>query len=400
MPSHIKSLLVVCCITLTAVGLAQEGAISPPGDVTEAAPSLPYLAEVIGNDVYIRSGPGTNFYTCGKLNKGDKVQVVSTQFGWSRIVPPGGCFSWVSMRYVSVSLDDHTSGAITGNDVRVYAGSEYREPLRSDVQQLKLGRGDKIKLLDDEKGDYCKIAPPSGAYLWVSSQYTKPLSTPVPVGPVTEAGPEPNEVSPVVVAVDLSVEAAKLKEYQQIAKEIEIERAKPLAEQDYSDIKKPLLDIAANKEAGKAARYADFVLKQVERFELALTVNRQVREQSDQLQQALRNIDAARATRLAKVKDLSRFAAVGQFQASNIYGPAAQIKHYRIVDESGKTVCYAIPVGDAIQQDLSGFLKRRVGLVGEVNPHRETAGALVRFTEIVLLRQPGSSSDNPPTSDR
>ena len=57
-------------------------------------PSFPYVAEITGNDVRIRSGPGTNFYDCGKLYKGDRVEVVSTQLGWSRIVPPADSFSW------------------------------------------------------------------------------------------------------------------------------------------------------------------------------------------------------------------------------------------------------------------------------------------------------------------
>ena len=35
-----------------------------------------YVAEVLGNDVFIRSGPGTQFYQCGKLYAGDRVQVV------------------------------------------------------------------------------------------------------------------------------------------------------------------------------------------------------------------------------------------------------------------------------------------------------------------------------------
>ncbi|HQG48470.1 MAG TPA: SH3 domain-containing protein, partial [Sedimentisphaerales bacterium] len=42
----------------------------------------PYVAEAIGNDVFIRSGPGTNFYQCGKLYAGDRVQVIGTQGGW------------------------------------------------------------------------------------------------------------------------------------------------------------------------------------------------------------------------------------------------------------------------------------------------------------------------------
>ena len=51
--------------------------INEPAGARPATES--YVAEVVGNDVFIRSGPGTNFYQCGKLYAGDRVQVISTQ---------------------------------------------------------------------------------------------------------------------------------------------------------------------------------------------------------------------------------------------------------------------------------------------------------------------------------
>jgi hypothetical protein len=353
--------------------------------------SFPYVAEIIGDNVNIRSGPGTNYYGCGKLHKGDRVEVVSTQLGWSRIVPPAGTFSWISMQYITINLNDPTIGLVTGDDICVYAGSDYVEPMHSTSEQVRLHRGEKIKLLGEEKDDYCKIGPPPGAYLWVSSKYTEPVPAATIAQPL---GPAPSTETPTVAAEsegattpeEVSVEAEMLKKYYALKEQIEAERAKPLAQQNYAEIKKALTEISENKEAGKAARYAEFATKQVEGVELALTVRKQVQLQNANLEQIKERIDQARAKRLAEVEDLGRFAVIGELATSNVYNADVGVKHYRILDESGKTVCYAVPTGQASNTDLQSLISQKVGLVGAIEPHPPTAGALVKFTEIVELK--------------
>jgi len=388
MKSRINFFIIVCLVGLAPVGFAQEVVTSPQesvsaGDVNEAAiPSLPYVAEITADSVYIRSGPGTNYYSCGKLNKADRVKVVSSQFSWSRIVPPPGCFSWISKLYVNIDPDNPAGGIVIGDYVRVRAGSEDGNPLHSETVQGMLNKGDKVSLLGEEKNDYYKIAPPAHTYLWVSTRYTKPLG---PVGevPLTVA---PTADTSVVVPTTTSDEAEKLREYYALEKQIETEQAKPMAQQNYADIKKALLEIVGNKEAGKAARYAKFAAKKIERFELALAVAKQVQLQDKQFQQIQQRIDKARDARLAKVQDLGRFTVVGQFQTSSIYGQEPQLKLYRLIDDSGNTICYTMPTGSALKMDLSKLTGRRVGLLGTIEPHPQTAGALVRFTEITELK--------------
>ena len=376
--------VVVILAVLAAIGLAQRAAVVPEGDVrpedanVTSVPSFPYLAEITGDDVLIRSGPGTNYYRCGKLHTGDRVKIVTTESGWSRIVPPVGCFSWISVQCVSMNLDDPSIGIVTGDGVQVYAGSDEVLPMHSTSLQVTLNRGQKVKLFGEEKGGYYKIVPPTGAYLWVSATYIRPVS---PVGetvPVTVA--DANVTGGVVPPVT-SVEAERLKEYYALQMQIKAERAKPISDQNYADIRKALIEISKDKEAGKAARYAESVSKQIEGFELALAVGKQIKLQNEQLQQIMERIDKARAASLAKIEDLGRFAVIGQFQTFETYGP----NHYRIVDESGKTVCCALPSGQAAQMDMSTFVKQRVGLVGTIEPHPPTKKALVRFTQIVKL---------------
>jgi uncharacterized protein YgiM (DUF1202 family) len=382
------SFFILACLAFTSFGQQDmnlpEESVETPKDanaITELP--FPYIAEITGNDVNIRSGPGTNYYRCGKLNKGDKVEVVSTQLGWSRIVPPPGSFSWISMQYLSVHLDDPATAIVTGDGCRVYAGSDYVEPIHSTTRQVTLTRGDKVKLLGEEKDDYYKIAPPSGAFVWVSSKYT------TPVGPVEKQQPTTTAVSDdtgVAHATEISVEDEKLKEYNALRERVESERAKPTDKQNYTELKKALSEIANNKEAGKAARYAEFTLEQIERFELALAVAKELQLQNEQLEKIRQRIDKAYAEKLAENQNLGKYAVIGKFQSSSVYETEGELKRYRITDESGANICYAAPTGRAAQTDLSKFIGHKVGLIGKIEPHPPTGGAIVRFTEVVELK--------------
>jgi uncharacterized protein YgiM (DUF1202 family) len=359
---------------------------------TMDASSFPYVAEITGNDVNIRSGAGTNYYRCGKLYKGDQVTVVSDQLGWSRIVPPSGCFSWISVQYVCLNRDNPAMGIVTGDKVRVYAGSEYVDPMHSTSVQVTLKRGDKVQLLGEERKNYYKIVPPKGAYLWVSSQYTKPVvpAQTTPPEPIITAPNEPvspNSVdvsapnAPVEPVATNPIESKKLQEYYELREKVQAEREKPSDQQNYKELKEALKQIADNKDAGKAARYAEFVLEQIKRYELAVQVAKQIEQQNEQLQRTTETIDQARNEKLASIKELGKFAVIGEFQAFAVYGPG----HYKILNDSGKTVCYAVPAADASTKNLTELIGKKVGLVGTLEPHPPTKRVRVRFTDIVEL---------------
>jgi len=404
MHAQVKYFILIMIVGLASVGFVLGAATPPPAKpaATAEVPSFPYTTEIIADNVPIRSGPGTHYYICGKLKKGDKVTVVGSKFSWSRIVPPTGCFSWISMRHVSIDPDDSSVGIVTSDDIRVYAGAEGKEPIHSETLQLKLNRSDEVRFLGKPQGDYYKIAPPTGAYLWVSTKDTKPLAkvqvkvtkpTVVPPPPKTDA----NTPTKTIVKTDTKTDAnsiitktiagekENLKVYYALEKLIKAERAKPFDEQNYENIKKALAVIAGNKDAGKAARHCEFALKQIKGFELALVVGKEIQLQNEELQKTQKVIDKARATRLAQVTNLGQFAAIGKLQTSNIYGTEAKLKYYRIMDSTNKTVCYALPVGPALKKDLSKLVDLKVGLIGTIKPHLQTSGALVQFSDIVEL---------------
>ncbi|HQI28273.1 MAG TPA: SH3 domain-containing protein, partial [Sedimentisphaerales bacterium] len=346
----------------------------------------PYVAEAIGNDVFIRSGPGTNFYQCGKLYAGDRVQVIGTQGGWSCIIPPVGCFSWVSMQYVSINLDNPTMGVITGDNVGVYAGSDFVLPMHSTSKQVVLNRGQEVKLLGEEKDDYYKIAPPQGAYLWVSTQFLQPTDR-----TATAKTADPNVAATAMKTGDKS-SAAKdpnapktdLEIYYALAEQIKAIQAKPSSERDYTVIKAKLTELAAKKDSGRAARYAEYTLKNIERFELADKSARELELQKKELSKTVSKIEEARIANLAQIPDYSKFAVMGKLERSSVY-ESGPIKRYRLVDESGKTIAYVTPVGAKAIAESENLVGRKVGLVGKIEPHEASARAFIEYTEIVPL---------------
>ena len=396
MQAHKKLLILIILVGFVSVDLAWGVAAQPAKKpaVTASVPTFPYAAEITDDDVPIRSGPGTNYYICGKLKKSDKVNVVGSQFSWSRIVPPAGSFSWISTRYVSIDPDNASIGIVTAPGIRVYAGSEHKEPIHSETLQLKLNRGDDVRFVGTQKGDYYKIAPPEGAYLWVSTKYTKPTAALVPAPKVTPKivtptptvpKPKPKPKIKPFVPTTVSGESENLKLYYALKKQIEVEQAKPIDQRNYENIKKALAAIAGNKEAGKAARYADLAVRQIKGFELASVITKEVELQNEELQKIYGKIDKARATKLAQAQFLGKFAVIGTIQTSSIFGSPTEHTQYRITNDNNKTICYAQPTGPAAKKDFSKLAGSKVGLIGKIEPYPQISGALVRFTAIEVL---------------
>jgi uncharacterized protein YgiM (DUF1202 family) len=382
-----------CCLADQEAAQVQPAA---QGDPNAASPqALPYYAKIIADNVYVRSGPGTNYYRCSKLAQGDIVKIVSATNVWSRILPPKGCFSWISKQYVDIDKTNPDMGTVTGDEVRVYAGSQYYEPIHSDRIQVHLNRGDKVTLMGEEMGDYYKIVPPEGAFFWVSTQYAEPtdvtsLPAPTESAPAPElkpeTKPEPEAATPTVVPTTTPAESERLQKYYNIQEQTKAELTKPLSEQNYAPMKEALNALISADDSDKAARYAKFALGQIDRYELAAKVDKENKLQNAELDKIREKIDEVHEQRLAGFQDLGKYAVIGKLETSNVYGPEEVLLHYIVVDARGKIICYALPTGAAEHMDIKEFIGQKVGLVGKIEPHPQTAGALVKFTEIERLK--------------
>ena len=191
--------------------------------------TFPYKAYVTSSEVYVRSGPGKNYYPTSKLKSGDEVEVYRHDpGGWFAIRPPSGSFTWVSARYLETSK--HGLVKVVGDQVAARVGSDFSD-IR-DVIQVRLHRGEVLEILETkefrsgpEAGTWYKVAPPSGEFRWVSGKFVdaefphdgvrqasaehNPLIHPTAmVRPDTASGAAPPERRPRRSAAALAEEAA------------------------------------------------------------------------------------------------------------------------------------------------------------------------------------------------
>jgi uncharacterized protein YgiM (DUF1202 family) len=428
MESYLRFSIIVLVAAICLPAIAAQPGNTAPVSAAPAAeanalnlPAFPFLAEITNDDVYIRSGPGTQYYNCGKARKAEKVKVVDNKFSWLQIVAPAGSYSWISKQYVQIDPQNNTIGTVIGDAVRVYAGSDEVPPLHSTSMQVKLNKGDKVTIVGEEKDGHCKIAPPEGAYLWVSSQHAKPLGTlmapaqartptqpqtsvmpttahPVPATPFpTDSGSlkpqvsspnEPNDpnMPSAPAPAPITMEEQRMSQVQVLKEKVAAERTKPAADQNFADIKKEIMDVAGDKEAPKAAHNAQSLLKVIERIELSQEVAKSVKVQDEQFGKTQQQIESAKNEQLSKLVDKSIFAAIGKFMESPLFAETPGAKYYRVVDDNGKTQCYARPTGAAADVDLSKFVDKKVGLVGTIEANAEMGEAVVQFTNIVEVQ--------------
>ena len=157
------------CAALAVLLAAFAGLPTARGQ--DSRPAFPYEGEITGDDVYVRCGPGSNYYPTTKLHSGDRVQVLGEQFTWLRIAPPPGSFSFIDMTMVDKGAGDE--GVVKGDKVNVYAGSSLSNKKRE--VQTQVEKGATVTIKGDQDG-YYKILPPAGASLWVSSMYVEPAT--------------------------------------------------------------------------------------------------------------------------------------------------------------------------------------------------------------------------------
>lgn len=188
----ISTISVSLVAALTFPAAAQTTPPAQPPKAPEAAPQFPFEGEVSGTNVYVRSGPGVNYYPSTKLNAGDRVVVLGERFGWYQIVPPAKCFSYIDMAMVEKQPGGKT-GKVVQDKVYVRAGSDLET--RKTSTQVVLNKGEMVNILGEADGFY-KIKPPPGASLWISKPYVETVPDRLKTGIVERhaTGPKPSEM--------------------------------------------------------------------------------------------------------------------------------------------------------------------------------------------------------------
>lgn len=395
-----------------------------------------FEAEVTGMNVYVRSGNSTADYPTMKLHKPDKVTVVAEENGWAKIVPPRGSYSWIYKAYVKIDPSNPTVGIVTGENVRVWAGADGIDAARSMGFQTKMNQ-DKENVDDDdivelrpdqpEAGEYYKIKPPAGAYLWVSTEFLKyagPYEQDTPivipprpetvevkeVTPVDEAtqpsGQQPrpdftslgdgttDSTSPVKVEVQQPQDAASgqpdvkpavthpretecVRQCHDITAKIDAELKKPLDQQDYTAMKKELTAIQEDPDAGKAVTFAQILQDRITRYELAQNVTQLVQQQDADLEKMRQKIEKAHEAQLKKVPKGAKFIYTGTLKESAVYTGKGGPKRYIVADADGKIACYVEAGSPQIDAAIQKLVGQTVGINGGIVSTARSATAVI-----------------------
>ena len=134
------------------------------------ADTFPCSAYVTAERVYVRSGPGENYYATHDLSRGDEVEIYwKNKDGWLAIRPPQGSYSWVPSRALKLTEQGNV-GEIVQDHVPAQIGSQLN--LERDVSQVRLKEGELVKILErpkkgTENAGWYKIAPPAGEFRWL-----------------------------------------------------------------------------------------------------------------------------------------------------------------------------------------------------------------------------------------
>ena len=129
-----------------------------------------FTGVINANSVYVRSGPGENYYATQKLDKGTIITVVGIKYDWLKVAPPDGSFCYVAKAYVE-KRGDGTLGRITRPDLPARVGSSLNA--MKYAVSAKLNQGDDVKIIGEED-EYFKIVPPASAALFINKKYVDP----------------------------------------------------------------------------------------------------------------------------------------------------------------------------------------------------------------------------------
>lgn len=411
--------LIAFCVFILPATLA---AAADPAGKTPAGPD-PYVGEVTGDNIYVRSGPSTNYYPVTKLNAGARVTVVGAEGEWVAVVPPEGCFSLVADSYVDAG--DGIHGVINGRNVRVRCGSNLYPNKRYAIQ-LKLDKGVEVEILGhferagaDDWG-YYQIAPPSDAKLWISGQYVQRVpekllrleaagkaALPV-VADTDSAAAQPGDpasaprVGQDRADTDLAANAesadgsapiadpAAIKQriegyraqIERIDADLTAELAKPLSRRDLEPLIERFTPIANQEHDEFSALYAATRISQLRDLAEMIEAVGQMRQMGEQIKTDRKTALAARATIRPTIPTIEHgFDIEGELRFSAIYDSPIGPRRYRLVDptklDAPRTLGYVeIPPDSSI--DVNAFIGRLVGVrareitlqTGEVDPVR------------------------------
>ena len=371
-----------------------------------STPEFPYKAYVMADKVYVRSGPGDDYYPTDQLKSGDAVEVYRHDpGGWCAIRPPAGSFSWVSGRYLEKPNRDHIA-RVTGERVASRVGSRINDT--RDVIQVRLQKGEMVEVLATQVGGeghnensvWYKIAPPSGEFRWIQTKHLDPDSPRDGISKTRDGDPRPPQMS--AAATDRALAAAddarrgsseasaellaartpvpplsnappvaplrtlSPEEFQRALDDLDLELSILVAEDpstwDLTRLRPRAETLLVQANTAVERGRARILLTKIGRFDDLKKRNdatQIARADAARITQQVSQLDRRRGEIVQTDRGVERFDGVGRLApvtASNPGGP-----RYALVERDGAVRCYVTP---APGLNLQSYVGREVGVVG------------------------------------
>ncbi len=409
------------------------GTLAAAAFATAANPrTFPYKAYVTANDVYVRSGPGENYYPTERVKAGTEVEVYRHDpGGWYAIRPLPESFTWVSGRYLKPGTDGLAE--VVGDAVAARVGSQFSD-IR-DVHQVRLERGEIVELLGAKQvgtgpsaATWYKIAPPSGEFRWISGKYVDrdyprdglrktggevsplvqphragvenvsstaaSLPAPPPKGPAGRSAHSegPPQVPLHAVAGAVEVPAAALRhvspeEFQAELDDTSAELSIMLAEEptvwncgELARRAEGLLDQAQTAVERGNARLLATRIAQAEDIRRRWDAVAEVRSDTERRNQQLAQIARTRSALPRPQRAEDRFDGVGRL--TRVVPPALGAPRYALVDERGDVRCYVNPAPGV---NMNYYVGRQVGVSGVRSFNPEQRAEVVTAKHVSAL---------------
>ena len=369
----------------------------------------PVPCVVNADAVVVRSGGGENYYPTMKLDKGAKVTVVGHKFGWLKVIPPEGSFSYIGKAFVT-RTGDGTKGTVNGTEVRVRAGSTLNEMVS--IVQAQLNTGTEVEIVGEKNEFFC-IKPPPGAYLYINEKYLDPIpqqpgaqveqvaqkptngsagadSVAPPAAPPTDQTQTPTDTATAGTGDTTNVEAlaggpttnpttggdalAQAPTTQPLSADAQFDalEAEFVAMSDKKIEEQPIEDlvasyqklIASNELPESMKRIADVRVKMLGIRNEAKKVYIEEMERQKEAQARRMAADAEREELAEQIKktDVTVYAAVGTLQSSSLQNGNAML--YRLTDpQTGRTIVY-VRTNDTSK--YGAMIGKFLGVKGEV----------------------------------
>ena len=389
-----------------------------------------YTGRVTGDAVYVRSGPDTNYYAVGKLNRGQIVRVFGERFNWLKIEPLPGMHSLIEENYLDLTADGR--GITNADRVNVRAGADSVPHVYA--RQLKLDRGAEVRILGKREAtlngqtmSFYKIEPPPGAHVWISADYveratgepsaaeaphteqadaedaaaTERPSQVVPAAPPSEAqriatpaSEIPGAPGPLPKAKDAPDSAALRKQLAEIEDDFKAEFDKPLIERNFQPLHAQLAPLASQEADILVQRYAAVRLEQIEHQIRMIETIRSLRDENRALDELRQEAMQARAEiRVSTIDTPRTFALAGELRRSHVYNTPVLPRRYRLVDPDEtpvRTLAYIeIPRNSGV--DPLPLLGRYVGINEASRTYHHglvDAVPIIVPAEIVIIDRP------------